>query len=226
MKNVGKLLIVVMFLSLGAKSFGQVKFGVKAGLNLANMTIKSDLATSDTKMKMGIHLGGVGEYALSDVFSVEAGLLFSTKGAKFTFDGEDGSGNVIKITETLGLNYLEIPINAIYKKELSGLKIFGFAGPYLGYALSGKSKSDEAGSKDYTIKFGSKKATATDPTSGDDMKGLDFGLNIGAGVDIKGITISLQYGLGLSNLAVYTDGGNTEKNKVIGISVGYKFGGK
>ena len=59
-----------------------------------------------------------------------------------------------------------------------------------------------------------------------DLKRLDFGLTIGAGVEIDLFQIGLGYNLGLANISPYNDGGMKINNRVIGLSVGYKFGGK
>jgi hypothetical protein len=54
------------------------------------------------------------------------------------------------------------------------------------------------------------------------MKPLDFGLGFGAGLDLNGFIISLQYELGLANLAPIDD---TEmKINVFGFSLAYLFG--
>jgi hypothetical protein len=96
-------------------------------------------------------------------------------------------------------------------------KFLIFAGPYLGYALSGKDKAEAMGqSETATLKIGS--------ADTDDVKAMDFGLNIGVGVNVSNFLVTAQYGLGLSNLS--NSSGETVKNKVIGISVGYLFGGK
>ena len=218
MKNLLKLLIVVVALTLTTKSFSQVIFGVKGGLNLANMVSKDNDGTNsnDFKMKTGFHLGATAEFAVSEKFAIEPGLLLSTKGFKLEQSG---------LTMKFNLNYLEIPINAIYKIDLGGAKVLINAGPYLGFAISGKMKASEAvlgdnnDSKEQKIKIGSDKEN-------DDIKALDFGLNFGAGVEIKSMTIGFQYGLGLANLSPYTDNGTNVKNRVLGISVGYKLGGK
>jgi hypothetical protein len=188
---------------LGTVTFAQFTYGVKAGLNLANATIKSDAGSTSTSALTGLHLGATAEYAVNDKFSVEPGLLFSTKGVKYS-----GEGNV-----RTSVNYLEIPVNGVYKIDAGSAKVLLNAGPYLGFALSGKTKFD-GGSESLKIGSGEDK----------DLKAFDFGLNFGAGVLLNNkITIGLQYGLGIANLAPVTDGGNTIRNKVFAISVGYKF---
>ena len=111
--KINKLLIIVVAFTMTTKSFAQVKYGVKAGLTLANMLEKDDDITysEDYSMKIGFHLGGTAEIPISEKFSVQPGLLFSTKGFKMKIEGIDGFFEDMNIN--VNLNYLEIPINAI-----------------------------------------------------------------------------------------------------------------
>ena len=199
---------MVFVLSVNA----QVRFGIKAGINLPNVTAKSDGTKEDTKMSFGFHVGTIADWSLSESFSVQPGLLFSTKGFKTTTVMQ---GISVDITETV--NYLEIPINAMYKLPVGSAKILIFGGPYFGYALSGKAKGTAMGVSDtQTLHIGS--------SDTDDLKAMDLGLNFGAGVEISNFVVTAQYGLGLANLS--PDTSFTEKNNVIGISVGFLIGGK
>jgi len=205
--NTNKLLIIVVAFTMTTKSFAQVKYGVKAGLNLANISEKSSLGSENEgkTSKIGFHFGGTAEFPASEAVSVQTGLLFSSKGYKISLEGASGSMNV---------NYLEIPINTIYKIEIGSSKLCLSAGPYLAYAVSGSAK---LGDLELDVNIGS------DDT--DTFKALDYGLNIGAGVELNDkITIGLQYGIGLANISSYTGYGSSAKNNVFGISVGYMFG--
>jgi len=210
-----KLLIIVFAFTMTTKSFAQGKYGVKTGLNLANLLEKDNDYTysDDYSMRIGFHLGGTAEFPISEKLSAQAGLLYSTKGFRFS-SLDDSSGNSSESFSVI-LQYFEIPINVIYKIELGGLKLCLNAGPYLGYAFRGVTKDSEDFSIDLNI--GS--------SEGDVIKALDYGFNIGAGVEINdAITIGLQYGLGLANIASYTENGYRVNNRVIGISFGYMFG--
>lgn len=216
MKKAMGFLAIVMFLFAGAQCFAQISFGVKAGLNFANRTSKdNDKSYSDNyKMKAGFHLGVVAEYSITEQIALQPGLLFSVKGFK-----EDQSSISYKINE----NYLEIPINAVYNMELGGIKVLIHAGPFLGYAISGKVRADKAVLGDNGDQKTEKLNIGNDSQK-DFLKPIDFGLNIGGGAEINGIAVSLQYGLGIANIAPNTSNGYTSRNNVIGLSVSYKLG--
>ena len=196
-------------------SFAQApRIGVTAGLNVSNMTTKSDGQSETNDFKAGFQVGVVADFAITENFSIIPELLFSQRGAKHEVKGD--ANNYEKSSMTL--NYLQLPINAAYKFDVGmGSKLFIFAGPYLGYGLSGKTKWEdvfegkkETGSEN--VKFGSKE---------NDVKPFDFGVNAGVGYQYEKIFFKLQYNLGLANLS--NASGSSAKNTNIGVSVGYFF---
>lgn len=222
MKNLLKLLIVVIGFTMTTESYAQT-FGVKAGLNLSNMLVEDDDDTysDDFKVNPGFHVGATAEFPITELFSFETGLLLSTKGFKVS-EEETFMGETVKYESKLNLIYLDIPLTAKASFDLGGARIYGVFGPYIGMGLSGKSKFEitamgETETDEEDIKWGSDE---------DDFKRLDLGLTMGAGVEISSIQIGLSYGLGLANISTSTDGGSKISNRVLGISVGYKFGRK
>ncbi len=203
-----KLFVVVISLTIATGSFAQ-EYGVKAGLNSANMLMQDDDDTfsDDLDMKIGFHIGATAEFPINELFSFETGLFFTQKGYKFELT-EEGEKHEDKLT----LNYLEIPLQAKVNYDLGGSKIYGLLGPYLGFGISGKFEDEE---ESMDVEWGSGEE--------DHFKRLDFGLTIGAGVEISNITIGASYGLGLANISPHDEGGYKINNRVIGISVGYKF---
>lgn len=222
MKNLLKLLIVVIGFTMTTESYAQT-FGVKAGLNLSNMLVEDDDDTysDDFKVNPGFHVGATAEFPITELFSFETGLLLSTKGFKVS-EEETFMGETVKYESKLNLIYLDIPLTAKASFDLGGARIYGVFGPYIGMGLSGKSKFEitamgETETDEEDIKWGSDE---------DDFKRLDLGLTMGAGVEISSIQIGLSYGLGLANISTNADGGSKISNRVLGISVGYKFGRK
>lgn len=225
MKKLISLFFLILLLFVTTQSFAQIKFGAKAGLNLSNMLSKDNTTTysKDYKMKSGFHIGAIAEYPLSEIFSVESGLFLSSKGFKAQIM-IDSFGFPIDIKAEATLYYLDIPITAKASYNIGAAKIYGFAGGYLGIGLSGKIKTEMsafvfAQSDNQDVSWGSDE-------NNDDFKRLDYGLSVGAGAEIQSFLLEVTYGLGLANLAPSTTGGAKENNRVIGISVGYKLGGK
>lgn len=201
MKKNLKFLLVIFCLFVAISVQAQIKFGPKIGLNLSTMTLKQSGISYDSKTRAGLHLGLIGEMPLQNNFNIQTGFFFSMKGSKFSGSSSD---------LTISPNYLEIPVNALYKYELGSAKLLLFAGPYFAYGIGGKIKVN---SESEDIKFGS--------GDNNNMKAFDMGLNFGAGIEISDFQITAQYGLGLANLASVTTNDEKMKNRVFGISIAY-----
>ncbi|NER14586.1 outer membrane beta-barrel protein [Leptobacterium flavescens] len=87
----------VSLLAVGANA-QDVKFGVKGGLNVANIT-GSDISLDS---RISLHLGVTSEISLTDKFSLQPELLYSAQGSDI--------GDLI----TIELDYLSLPILAKY----------------------------------------------------------------------------------------------------------------
>jgi hypothetical protein len=219
MKNLPKVLMVV-FITLFCYQTNAQTFGIKGGLNLANLLEKDDDATysNDYSMNPGFHLGLTVDVPLNDFLSFEPGLLLTTKGMKYEEEIVE-----FAIAAKLNLYYLDVPLTLKASHELGdGLKMFGAIGPYVGFGMSGKGK--------ITTEYqGDKETEEVDIDGGsdedeDELKRLDMGLTFGGGVEINSIMIGISYDLGLSNTSAYQDYGSTTKNRVLKFSLGYRFG--
>ncbi len=208
-----KLLLSALFIfAIAFSADAQTRFGVKAGLNIASQSYSSNSGGTKPTMSsvIGFHVGGFAEIGISKGFYVQPGLYLSSKGAKAKFGSAEATATPM---------YLEIPVNFGYAIDIAeGAKLHFLTGPYLAYGIGGNIKTKGTGADESkSIKWGSDKNNS-------DLKPMDFGWNVGATVEYKSFLFGLQYGLGLSNIAV--GDGETSKNNVLGISVGYVFGGK
>lgn len=175
----------------------QTTFGIKGGLNISNATFKSKGITITPDNNVSYHIGGILNYQFNPTFSLQPGLLLSSKG----YSVKIGSS----ASEKTNLLYLEIPVNLVAKLPAGPVSILLYGGPYLGYGISGKEG-------DTDVVWGS---------GDEDMNRFDAGLNFGAGLQYNQFIFSLQYGLGLANLANSSD--VTVNHRVIGISLAYMF---
>lgn len=190
-----KLLLSAAFAvcSVIAVNAQEVKFGVKAGPQIANLT--GDDFFDEADSKFGFHAGVYANIKFGgDQFAFQPELLFSTQGAKLDEQGVDIKYN---------LNYLNIPL------MLKWYAYEGFNvefGPQVGFNMSAKAKGEFLGQS----------------FNGDmeDIETIDFGLNIGAGYELEsGINFGIRYGLGLTEIAKEEG----PKNSVFSLSVGYTF---
>jgi hypothetical protein len=213
MRNLSKIFIFCLLAFVSMQSFAQ-KIGVQGGINLATMLIKDDETTysDDFTMNLGFNAGVTLEIGFGSLISLEAGIMADTKGFKW-----EGEMLGVPFKSTTNLLYLDVPVLLKVGPSLGPVKIFGAAGPYIGYGLTGKIKTEAMGESETTdINWGD--------ADDSDFKPLDYGAKFGAGVQVMGFTAGAYYSLGLANLSPSTDGGAKINNRVISVSLGYKFG--
>jgi len=114
-----KLLLTVFAACLVFAASAQFKGGIKAGANLANFG-GDDAGSSD--MLFAFHIGGYGQFALSDALTLQPELLYYGAGAKDS-DTDDA----------LKVNYISIPVMFVYGL---GEKFNIQAGPQIGFLMS------------------------------------------------------------------------------------------
>lgn len=215
-----KLLFLSLTLcSLSQLAFAQdkpIKFGVKAGLNLPTISISGDEADDYKdylKSVTSFYVGANVDFAISELISIQPGVTLSGKGYQLK-EEEDGAS----YTDKTNVMYLEIPLNAVASFAAGPGKVFVGAGPYYGFALSGKNKWEatydgETDADEEDIEFGSEE---------DQVKRGDFGVNLLAGYQFSsGLNLHLGYGLGLGNLSNMED--TKINNRVFSVGVGFSF---
>lgn len=203
MKNSYKYVLAISLLFVVSNIKAQIKFGPVAGLNFSTMTIKVLGVNFESETLTGFHVGVISEIPVIESFVLQPAILYSAKGAEYSIFDEDIS---------LRPTFIEVPLNILYKYDIGLMEIFLKAGPYIAFGVGGQIETNGI---EVDIDYGSGNA---------DMKPLDFGLNFGAGVNIKNFIIAGQYGLGLANLTSVEVGNAEMKINTIGISVAYLFG--
>lgn len=204
-------LAVAMPFAAGQKT----SFGVLGGVNFQNLNGKdSDGDKLENKIKPGFHAGLNVQIPIVPDFYFQPGLLFTTKGCK-TQEVTDLKVNI---------SYLELPLNLVYRPLVGkGHFMLGF-GPYLGYGISGKVKSEDD-SED--IEFSNK---VDSPQTALTLRPFDAGANIFAGYELPvGVFFQLNTQLGLLNIQPEYEGEGMEDNELtlkntgFSLSVGFRF---
>lgn len=187
------LLTVAAIFAFGFANAQDVKFGVKAGLNFANLTGDAE----DNSMRVSFHVGGLAEIKLSNKFAIQPELLFSSQGAKFDTNTSE------KLV--YDLSYINVPVLA---KFYATPQFYLEAGPQIGFIVSAKAKYD-GDSEDIKNSFNS---TDFGLNIGG---GYNFTDNIYAGLRY---TAGLSNIADVPDESNFETG-----NSVIALSVGYRF---
>lgn len=209
-----KVLLSVAALFIAGASFAQVKFGVTAGPSFSSYTSKVSGDKETSKLMTGLRAGITVDLPLADEFYIQPSLLYVGKGGMMESENFD-----LKLKTRI--NYLELPINFMYKPEVGNGNIFIGFGPYIAYGLGGKSElADDNGNKlSSDIEWGNDNMSQ--------MKRLDAGANFQFGYEFPmGFNIGLHTDLGLVNVRGNGDDDNSFRNTSFGVSVGYKFGAR
>jgi hypothetical protein len=199
MKNYLTSALAVLLLVILTDTQAQVRSGRVIGLNLSTMTLRSKDISYHPETLVGINFGGIFEIPVFGNLALQPGIIFSAKGSVYKID---------TLEYSIAPIFIEVPVSAAYSFGSHKLKVSLFAGSYFAYGIGGNKM--EAGGQVRKINFGSELT--------DDMNHFDIGLNFGASLNINGLIISVQYGLGLSNLSPVSTVDSEMKNKVIGIS--------
>lgn len=223
-----KLLVTISMVLFTTFSFAQtITYGIKAGANLSTLGLSgpsTDLAIN-SQSKTGYQIGATVDIGFEH-FSIQPGLFYITKGDKFVEQysilSQNNQYTNTHVTGTTRYNYLQLPVNFLYKLQVSPMvKIYAGGGPYIAYGINGTTTGHSAGPSfpgDYTnpVSFGSGYYSTQN-------KRIDYGINFVEGVEInKHYTIDLNYSLGIRN--INSDISDiASRNRTLALSVGYRF---
>jgi len=202
-----KLILTLLFAAGISTAFSQtVNFGIKAGLNLSEVTHVSQ-ADYGSSLLTGFNAGGIVDIGFSN-FSIQPGIFYSTKGEK---DAKEFiNADQMYEPSKMELDYIEVPVNFLYKDKLSPAITLNLGGgPYVAYGVS------------ETLRLLNTSAPVTYANEHHyPYRNPDYGINLIAGLIVKNKwLIDAGYSIGLQNLQTP----DTMHNRVISFSLGYLF---
>ena len=129
MKKIFGVIALAAAFMFAVPAQAQLKFGVKAGLNVSKASIDKGVLSSDNRT--GFFVGPMAEFTLPIVgLGVDAALLYDNKSVKVGAEGESVSST---------LHYVDIPINVKYTIGLGSLaSVYGATGPQFSYNIGNK----------------------------------------------------------------------------------------
>ena len=227
---------LVILVSFSITSHAQIQFGIKAGMNgnYIGQSLENPNDKINTKLKLGYHFGLLTEFMTAEDISFNAAIMYISKGVIID------QTNYLIIEEAtveghsvFTYNYLEIPLNIVYRK--GDFSVFG--GPYIGLGLNGKEFNDFSitfdGGEIIRDQKGDLKAVYGEFTDDDranyidGFSGIDYGINVGIGYILGPTMISLGFSRGHNDLEAKREGrlkdNDSITNRVIVLSATYMF---
>ena len=200
------------------ESFAQT-FEIKAGMNLSTMLSKDDRSTysGEYTLTPRLLIGVTTEIPITQLFSIESGLLFSSKGYKLDKNyALYPTSEPVPVYTKAVLSYLEIPFLVKSSHSILGLPFYEIFGAYAAFGINGKTITDV-----YSGGISARNVYKNQFNSDGPWKSLDYGLQAGAGITFGKYVLGLNYSYGLANISRHSP--HVEKNRIIGLTLGYKF---
>lgn len=180
------------------------QWGAKGGLNFSKFT------GNITKLKAGFHIGVTYDFALSQKFYFQPGLLFISKGTKF-------DPSIFMLEGDVSVYGLELPLLFSFRPKISEqVKLITNFGLYANYGLFGSKRYEYEFLPEYGFEY-ERSTVKGDPF--DAYNRFDIGIPLGIGLQYNSFTLSGEYLLGFANAEKET----LSKNWALRISLGYIF---
>ena len=206
-------------------SFSQLSIGVQGTGNLSDASIEaSDIFSPSKKTRVMPGAGIVADIQVNPSLMLRTGLNYQQQGItlKATFPGVPGEINEISTEAKLNLHYLQVPLNVLYTTK-GATSFFVGGGPYVSFAVSGKTKSETTYRyTDGTVETEKEEADLfeKDEDGNTSFKRTDFGLGAIAGVKLPGgFFANVGYQYSLANLSKDEDA--KYRNRGLQLTIGY-----
>lgn len=179
-KTILSLVALVAAFTFATPSQAQVKFGVKAGLNVNSVSLDNLSSNIDGDNRTGFFAGLTADVTLPLVgLGADISVLYDNKVIGLSENGMD---------DTKTLHYVTLPINAKYTIGFSSLaSVYLATGPQFSWNVGGRSWAP------------------SHIGAGWELKKSEFSWNVGAGVTVLShVRVGYNYNIGIGNTAETT----------------------
>ena len=224
-----KLYLILALVSLSTLSYSQLRMAILGGPHAASVKETNSIPSWETDIKpgfskrTGLNLGIMVDvpFSSNNRWHFQPGLMYMEKGRKFYMRNDTLNSiltDTISLSYSLGVNYIDIPLNFTYKLPLSKkASFFLSAGPYIGFFYNGKQKNETRIYSSNTFKDEEVRLEAGNGQG--KIKTFDAGVNARAGFEIGNVMLSGFMSEGLTNFYTASYDG-TFKHQVRGVSLG------
>ncbi|MER3498122.1 MAG: hypothetical protein C4308_05525 [Chitinophagaceae bacterium] len=225
------LLALVILVSLSMQAQKKSALTLRAGVNLADVTVTEDGRFDKENMLTTFQAGLLLDIPMAKMVSLQTGAIYMGKGTKVRNGDPDTDATWYKATSNPF--YIEVPLNVVLHTPGKKANLFIGAGPYIAAGVAGKNKVEgqvlgTTFRSEKSISFSDDDPTTLNYEEGAGfgiMRRLDHGFNGMIGLESKKATFSVNYGLGLAKIQSGSNSSQDEKNKhrVLSFTVGFKL---
>ena len=187
---------LVLTLACASPAAAQITYGVKAGVNFANVSFGGDDVPSSSRV--GVLAGALATVPLTGWLSVQPEAIYTVKGASI---------DVFDIESEYIVDYLEVPVLARVRVRS---KVYVAAGPSVAFRIRARSRTSFDGSTE-------------EVDIADDVESLDVGIVGAAGFHMRRWVFDGRYTHGLSDTDADTSDDVKIRNRVFSVSAGFRF---
>jgi outer membrane protein OmpA-like peptidoglycan-associated protein len=224
------LFITAVLLVFTLFANAQIRIAIAGGGHTSTIKETNDLPNwseleSKFSNRTGAHFGFIADLKLGvkSKFYFQPGILFYNKGRKFFSDYDTAVFSYFSIDSKQFINYIEAPLNIVYKIPISSkAKFFLGGGPYLSFFYNGSEKTEiyqKSGSvstiEDNDLPVGNAPGK---------YKTLDLGINGTAGIEFGKIFIAGNFSSSITDMYKAAAYNGQFKNQVIGATLGIFIG--
>lgn len=161
------------------------RVGFKGGLNMSNLYVGD---ADDENARFGWHAGFYAQLLSTEAFAIQPEVNYSTKGTGITYAYADANNVMVDHDQKFNLNYIDIPVLAVFKL---GRAAEIHAGPYWSYLVKAEIRNNDG---DPNNEF--------DTIDRKNFDNWDYGLVGGIGFNLgKGAQLGARYNYGLNKIA-------------------------
>lgn len=198
-------------------------FYLLGGINISKLgqAKYAGIQSTSREVRPGFHVGGAVDIPIKGKFSFMPNLLFCLKREYvessiyyYPAEGFYDSGYMLW-KSAINIFYLDVPLNLKYKFSLGNVDLHALAGPFINVRLFDRTKLE----LDTNIPGFTPGETLKENFS----NRIDYGINVGIGVDFKVVSTQLTYDHGFYRTMKYEGfiSDNPVRNSVLKLTVGY-----
>ena len=217
MKQIQKLLTILVFLLMSIPAFSQWSFGVNVAYENTGVNWKYNDIKKSISNVSGFSVGPIVAYeAVENYLDIQSGINFAMNGFSTQDQSIFGQNHHLSESEITRLYYLQLPIYAVGKLPVREVELLLEVGPILAAGVGSKTTTNYMiGVVKYTEEH--------NDIFEDTLHPFNCMIHFGIGAEYMGARITAGYNLGIFDIVRQDPNRNDAYSDGFFVSIGYMF---